>query len=213
MSQIVLPNCLYISNTFGVSMDYIRFIFERDYCVVDNVVLFAKIDREGKPYTSARIHIGKIYDTIIATNFVNRLLQSNHARVIYKDEYYWNVMPNKTSTERRVRLDLSPVNTEKQEQNKNGMLSNSDFAAMVNEINDVDDIEFKNACRRLLTDDDSDEDDVIPTTKLVSDDYAVTLEKVVADLESVIAAQDAIIAQQSLEIKALNNIVRMNCCN
>lgn len=195
-------------------MDYIRFIFERDYCIVNNVLLFAKLNREGKPYTSARIDIGKYYDTIIATNFVNRLLQNNHARVVYNDEYYWNVMPNKSSAERRVRLDLSHIDTEKQEKNQDAMLSNSDFAAMVNEFNDADDIEFKNACRRLVIDDDDAESEhqVIPSTKLVSDDYVVTLERVVAELESMIAAQDAIIHQQSSEINVLNNIIRMNCC-
>jgi hypothetical protein len=185
MNQVISNNCLYIPNTFGLDTEYIKFIFERDYCKVNQIELFGKLNTNGKAYTSARIHIGEWYSNIVSNNFIRRLQNNNYARVIYDDgsEMYWNVMPNKSRNVRQPRVNLdnkSLVPEIKEEQCKTDsspMLSNSDFAAMYKSENiaDYDDIEFRSACRRLVID-----DDCQSTMALVSDDYVLKLEEIIS---------------------------------
>ena len=167
-------NCLYIPNTFGVDHDYVKFVFERDYCKVDHIELIGKYNPNGEAYTSARIHVGEWYSTIVSNNFIRRLQNNNYARIIYHDanEMYWNVMPNKTSNTRQPRLNLSALKQEEAPCNNTPMLSNSDFAAMYKDDIDFEDIEFRSACRRLIVDDVCD--------NLVSEDYVLKLEDVIS---------------------------------
>jgi hypothetical protein len=187
MNQAMSIMCLYIPNTFGADADYIKFIFERDYCKIDNIELLNKFNYNGSSYTSARVYIQQWYFNIVSANFIQRLLDNKYARIIYDNtnEYYWNVMPNKSSNIRQERLNLDAICkpnldfTEEQPKRENIMLSNSDFAAMYksSDIKDeFEDIEFKNACRQLIMDD----DESTKSASLASNDYVAKLEEIIA---------------------------------
>lgn len=190
MSQNIIIKSLYIPNTFGLNVDYIKFIFERDYCKIDNIELIGKLNHQ-----SGRVHIKEWYSNIVASNFIQRLINNNYARVIYDDasEAYLNVMINKINNFRKTRLNVStfvetnntlPEIKQEETQRENNMLSNADFAAMykTNDLYHDDDIEFKNACRRLVIEDDEPK----ITMSLVSEDYAVKLEEVIAQQNQII---------------------------
>lgn len=172
MSQNI--NCLYIPNTFGVDAEYIQFIFELDYCKIDNIQLFGKYNTNGHPYTSARVYVREWYDNTISANFIKRITNNNNARIIYDNcnEHYWNVMLNKTRVSRHERVNLYAQSIPVVEQSDNVMLTNSDFAAMYPPTDDFEDAEFKNACRELII-----EDDEVLSNKM----YVKNLENVVME--------------------------------
>lgn len=198
MNQNISINCLYIPNTFGLDAAYIKFVFECDYCKIDNIEFLGKLNNHGQPYTSARVYVGEWYSNVVSNNFIQRLINNNCARVIFdnESEMYWNVMPNKSSKiTRQQRINLTAFDNKKTfdfdkvltKNDTSLMLSNSDFAAMyksehndfVYDDIDYDDIEFKNACRRLVVDDD--EESKSKMSLRSADDYVVKLEKIIAE--------------------------------
>ena len=82
---------------------------------VKNVDLIHKMGSDGKPYNAAYIHFYEWYDTIVARNFQERVLNpTQEARIMYDDPWYWIVLENKAKKhvpgERKPRIDIDAFN-------------------------------------------------------------------------------------------------------
>lgn len=126
---------IYIPHVFNnIDKDRISDTFEsQGIGKVKNVDFVGKLGKDGHSFNAAYIHFEFWYDSSVARNFQERILNPNkEARIVYEDPWYWIVLENKAkkhaSGSRKVRLVLDihqeePTTPVKQRNNK-------DFADM-----------------------------------------------------------------------------------
>jgi hypothetical protein len=100
---------------------------------VKNVDLVGKLGKEGYSYNAVYVHFEYWYNSSVANNFQERVLNPNkEARLVYEDPWYWIVLENKAkkhaSGSRKVRLVLDIPQEEVVTPVK--QRSNKDFADM-----------------------------------------------------------------------------------
>ena len=78
---------------------------------VKNIDFVGKLGKDGHSFNAAYVHFEYWYNSSIARNFQERVLNpAKEARIVYEDPWYWIVLENKakkhTSGSRKVRLVL-----------------------------------------------------------------------------------------------------------
>lgn len=106
---------LYIPYVFAdISRETIANVFwKQEIGCVKSVDLVPKLDRNGHYYHIAFVHFYYWFDNIAAVNLLNKIRNSDQARVVYDDPYFWNVLENKTEKKaqwkRKICIDLSDM--------------------------------------------------------------------------------------------------------
>jgi hypothetical protein len=160
---------IYIPHVFAnIDKDRISDAFEsQGIGKVKNVDFIGKLGKEGHQFNAVYVHFEYWYNSSIARNFQERVLNPNkEARIVYEDPWYWIVLENKAnkhvSGSRKVRIVLDIPQT--------GLItpvkqrSNNDFADMCrapikkinSKVGDDFDMEFKELCRKLHFDTEED---------------------------------------------------------
>ena len=131
---------LYIPHVFAnISKEEVINIFESlRIGKVSNIDFVNKISDQTQ-YNAAYIHFEYWHDNAAARNFQERVLNpAKEARIVYDDPWYWIVLENKAkkhvSGDRkpRVVLDLQEKEAEEDEAPAKQMMSNKDFAELIN---------------------------------------------------------------------------------
>ena len=132
---------LYIPHVFAnISKDEVINVFESlRIGKVSNIDFVMKMGDHSQQYNAAYIHFEYWYDNTAARNFQERVLNpAKEARIVYDDPWYWIVLENKAkkhvSGDRkpRVVLDLQEKEAEEDEAPAKQMMSNKDFAELIN---------------------------------------------------------------------------------
>ena len=104
---------IYIPHVFAnIDKDRVSDAFEsQGIGKVKNVDFVGKFGKEGYAFNAVYVHFEYWYNSSVARNFQERVLNPNkEARIVYEDPWYWIVLENKakkhTSGSRKVRLVL-----------------------------------------------------------------------------------------------------------
>ena len=132
---------LYIPRVFSnISKERIADVFE---CLrlgkVNRIDFVAKMDRNNDLYNAVYVHFEYWYSNDAARNFQERLMNpEKETRVVYDDPWYWIVLENKGfkhvsgDRKQRVFIDETIETANDYLETPQKMMSNADFAAMVN---------------------------------------------------------------------------------
>ena len=169
---------IYIPRVFAnINKERIAYVFE---CLrlgkVSNVDFVAKFDHNNDMYNAVYVHFAYWYSNDASRNFQERLMNpEKETRVVYDDPWYWIVLENKgikhVSGDRKERIFIDQIPEIQNDylETPKKMLTNADFAAMVNapmknyarkqnlydEEEEKEEEDFANVCRTIHFDGDA----------------------------------------------------------